>query len=114
MNILEALVRLRDDLKAWVTNNLTEQKRVVDEKFDAFMTTTTIELTAAGWSNNTQSVSVEGVTEDNNVFIAAAPETRMEFASCGIFCTAQNDGSLTFECKSVPTGAISANISIFA
>jgi hypothetical protein len=32
MNILDALKKLRDDLKVWVTNNLNALDRKIDEK----------------------------------------------------------------------------------
>ena len=37
MTILETFIRLRDDLKTWVTNNLNQKANIsyVDEKFDA-------------------------------------------------------------------------------
>lgn len=76
-------------------------------------TTTTATLTVAGWSNNTQTVSVSAVTETSDVIIAAAPASISDYASAGIYCSAQAAGSLTFTCSSAPTNAITVNLMIF-
>ena len=68
-------------------------------------------LTAAGWSSNSQTVAVEGVTANNTVFVAPASDSQEVWGKAGIVCTAQAAGSLTFTCKSVPT-AVTANIVI--
>lgn len=71
------------------------------------------ELTVAGWSDNTQTVTVTGVTETNTVFVSPAPASASDYASAGIICTAQSADSLTFTCTTVPTNAITVNVVIF-
>lgn len=70
------------------------------------------ELTVAGWSNNTQTVTVTGVTATNTVFVSPAPASASDYASAGIICTAQGTDSLTFTCTTVPTNAITVNVVI--
>lgn len=70
------------------------------------------ELTVAGWSNNTQTVTVTGVTATNTVFVSPAPASASDYASAGIVCTAQGTDSLTFTCTTVPTNAITVNVVI--
>lgn len=70
------------------------------------------ELTVAGWSNNTQSVTVTGVTASNIVFVAPAPASAADYAAAGIVCTAQGTDSLTFSCTTVPSNAITVNVII--
>lgn len=70
------------------------------------------ELTVAGWSNNTQTVTVTGVTATNTVFVSPAPASAADYASAGIICTAQGTDSLTFTCTTVPTNAITVNVVI--
>ena len=70
------------------------------------------ELTVAGWSNNTQTVTVTGVTATNTVFVSPAPASVADYASAGINCTAQGTDSLTFTCTTVPTNAITVNVVI--
>lgn len=72
----------------------------------------TATLTAAGWSNKTQTVTVEGVTASNTILVAPASDSQEVWGKAGIVCTAQEAGSLTFTCKSVPTAAVTANIVI--
>lgn len=79
----------------------------------ASYTTTTATLTVAGWSNNTQTVSVSSVTATSDIIIAAAPANISAYAAAGIYCSAQAAGSLTFTCSSAPTNAITVNLMIF-
>lgn len=72
----------------------------------------TATLTAAGWSNKTQTVTVEGVTASNTILVAPASDSQEVWGKAGIVCTAQSAGSLTFTCKSVPSAAVTANIVI--
>ena len=72
----------------------------------------TATLTAAGWSDKSQTVAVEGVTASNTVFVAPDSASQEVWGKAGIFCTAQSAGSLTFTCRSVPTAAVTANIVI--
>ena len=71
------------------------------------------ELTVAGWSNNTQTVTVTGVTATNTVFVSPAPSSAADYAAAGIVCTAQAADSLTFTCTTVPANAITVNVVIF-
>ena len=72
----------------------------------------TATLTAAGWSDSSQTVAVEGVTASNTILVAPASDSQEVWGKAGIVCTAQSAGSLTFTCKSVPTAAVTANIVI--
>lgn len=70
-------------------------------------------LAVADWSSsNTQTVNVTGVTASNIVFVSPAPASASDYASAGIVCTAQGSGTLTFECTTTPTNAITVNVVI--
>lgn len=69
-------------------------------------------LAVADWSNNTQTVTVTGVTASNIVFVSPAPASASDYASAGIICTAQGTDSLTFTCTTVPSNAITVNVVI--
>ena len=69
-------------------------------------------LTASGWSNNSQTVSVEGVTATNSVIVGPAPNSADEYSGYGILCTQQSAGSLTFTADITPTVNIEVNILI--
>lgn len=59
MNILDAVVQLRDDLKTWVTNNLTALRTTFDEEFD-------VKFMSIENPTGNGSISV-GRTEDSDV-----------------------------------------------
>lgn len=69
-----------------------------------------ITLTAAGWSSNTQTVNVTGMTVTGVVFVSPDPTDQADYTSAGILCTAQAAGTLTFTCDSVPSGDIDVNV----
>lgn len=71
---------------------------------------TTITLTAAGWSNGSQTVSVSGITSTGVVFVSPDPTDQADYTSAGILCTAQSAGSLEFTCDTVPSGDIDVNV----
>lgn len=67
-------------------------------------------LTAAGWSNGSQTITVSGVTASGNVLVAPSPVSQDAYATAGIKCTAQAANSLTFTCKTAPTEALTVNV----
>jgi len=74
--------------------------------------TATATLTVAGWSNNTQSVTVSGVTSSNNVIVTPAPASQVDYGKSLVRCTAQATNSLTFACEKTPTAALTVNVLI--
>ena len=88
-----------------------------DEKLDAYaplLRTST--LTTAGWSGNSQTVSVLGVSADSDsqlIYVSPADKaSATAWGEAGVFCSAQGANSLTFVCDSVPSASINVNISI--
>ena len=76
----------------------------------------TVVLLAAGWANLKQSIAVAGVKgapEENDVDIAAAPESRTAYLENGVHCYAQENGSLSFACDDVPAADLTVNIRIW-
>lgn len=72
----------------------------------------TITLTAAGWSNNTQTVTVSGVSADETlqeIKIMPAMASMTAYRDAGVQCDAQAANSLTFVCEEAPT----ANLTVF-
>lgn len=67
-------------------------------------------LTAANWSNNSQSITATGVDGTNTVFITAAQGSKDEYRNCQVQCTTQASNSLTFSCVTVPSNDIIINI----
>ena len=77
-------------------------------------TTTTCTLTSAWWSSNSQTVSVTGVTASNTVIVSPAPSDIADYADCGVYCSAQGSGTLTFGCDTAPSGDIVVNVLIMS
>lgn len=75
----------------------------------------TATLTAAGWLNNAQTVTVSGVLADSTkqaITVSPAPGMGTVYDAAGIECMAQGASSLTFGCGTVPGNDITVNISI--
>lgn len=71
-----------------------------------------VTLSAAGWADNSQTVSAPGVTADNNIVVASAPENMEAYLDAGVYCSAQADGQLSFACGSLPAADMKANVVI--
>lgn len=80
---------------------------------NALQNTATATLAVNDWSSNTQTVTVQGVTASNTVFVAPAPASNADYVAGGIVCTAQASNSLTFTCATTPSSAITVNVCIF-
>ena len=68
-----------------------------------------ITLSASGWSNNTQTVSVNGVSANEaNQLITVTPKSSdlTAYMEAGIYCSSQAENSLTFTCSEAPTTSI--------
>ena len=78
----------------------------------ATYTQLTVTLTVAGWSDNSQTVTVSGVTANNAVVVSPAPSSYRSYGEFGVYCSAQAANSLTFVCDSVPDVALTVNVFI--
>lgn len=67
---------------------------------------TTLTLSANGWSSNTQTISVAGITTTGVVLVSPIPTDQADYTSAGIYCSAQSAGSLTFTCSTTPANDI--------
>lgn len=75
---------------------------------------TSCSLSSLGWSNNSQTVNVAGVTASSKIIVSPA-ETLNNialYADAGIICSAKGTGTLTFVCVRQPISNISVNILI--
>ena len=65
-----------------------------------------VTLSASGWSNNSQAVTVSGVLADETAQLIQpmpAVASQVAYMSAGIYCSGQAANSLTFTCQTVPT-----------
>lgn len=73
-------------------------------------TSSTVTLTSSGWSSNSQTVSISGMTATLDIVVSPAPASQEAWGKAGVFCSSQGAGTLTFTCKSAPTTNLTANI----
>lgn len=77
------------------------------------MAVAAVTLSAAGWSGNAQTVAVAGVLADGEkqaVITTAAAGSLEVYLDCGVVCSGQGDGTLTFTCSDTPTADITVNV----
>lgn len=87
-------------------------KAYVDSKSP---TSVAITLTTSGWSSNTQTVTVSGVSATETAqLITPTPAIASQSAyyEAGIMCTGQAANSLTFTCQTVPTSNLTVYVVI--
>lgn len=70
----------------------------------------TVTLSVANWSNNSQTVLVNGVTTNSIVLATPAPSSYDEYVVNNIRCTGQSTGELTFTCDFIPSSELVINI----
>ena len=70
----------------------------------------TTTLTAAGWSNGSQTVTVTGMTATGVVLVSPDPTDQSAYTSAGIWATAQAANSLTFTATTTPSADIDVNV----
>lgn len=88
-------------------------KAYVDSK--APLPPVTLTLTTSGWSSNTQTVTVSGVSATETAqLITPTPAIASQSAyyEAGIMCTGQAANSLTFTCQTVPTSNLTVYVVI--
>ena len=87
-------------------------KAYVDSKAP---TSVTVTLTTSGWSSNTQTVTVSGVSASETAqLITPTPAilSQSAYYEAGIMCTNQGTNSLTFTCQTVPTSNLTVYVVI--
>ena len=70
----------------------------------------TVELSANGWVNKAQSVTVTGMNSTKSVIVQANDETVEAYNNAGVKCTSQDANALVFTCDTVPSGTIKVNV----
>ena len=72
-----------------------------------------ITLSASKWSNKQQTVSVEGLSEDDTVFSTPDASSRELYVESNVKLSAQGEGTLTYVCEEVPASNLTINVSYF-
>lgn len=73
-----------------------------------------VTLPASSWSNNTQTISVEGVTSTSYVSVSPKPPLAnlKAYGAAYVYASEVQDGSIVFACETVPTTDIIVNIGV--
>ena len=72
----------------------------------------TVTLSVSSWSNNSQTVTCSGVTADNTIIVAPAPESIESYGKAEVKCMSQSLNSLTFTCSKTPETTLNINVLI--
>lgn len=71
-----------------------------------------ITLSASGWVDNQQTISVDGVTTASTVIVGGDDGSEPEYSVCEVYCSGQANGTLTFSCTYLPMEDVVANVLI--
>lgn len=74
------------------------------------LSTTSVSLVVANWSNNTQTVTVNGITSNSLVWVSPANSSLAEYSDCKVYCSQQGTNSLTFTCSTTPSNALTVEV----
>lgn len=96
--------------KAKPTTDLTANLIIVTLPEGATAAANTCSLTVAGWSSNTQTVSLTGMAADRIAIIGPVVNSIDVCKTNAVYCSAQGNGTLTFKCQTVPSAAITMNV----
>ena len=97
------------------SNNVQDAIEEVNEKIPAKPIYRTVTLPASGWSNNTQTVTVQGVeTSGQSVRISPATKTdAYNWVAAGVWCSEPTTANqLVFTCDTAPTENININVEL--
>lgn len=73
---------------------------------------TSVTVATSAWSNKAATVTVSGVTANNDIIVSYKPESKSVFETAGIYASAQAANSITFTCATVPTASVTINVLI--
>lgn len=72
----------------------------------------TVTLLKDNWIGLSQTIEVNGVSENNTIVVTPAPQNFLEYTNSIIRCTSQETNGLTFNCEEVPVNDILVNVII--
>ena len=110
VNFLESL---NSDESFFVNhNNSIKQISRANLKMQKQHDVASVKLLSENWSNERQTVYLNGVTSNNTVIISPSPVSRTLYNEFDVCCSSQENGALTFECSSMPTEELTVNVLI--
>ena len=73
-----------------------------------------ITLPVSGWVDNEQTVAVPAAVSGCTVFVGGDMGSEPEYSGCGVYCSGQGNGTLTFSCSAVPSKDVVADATILS
>lgn len=95
------------------SDNVQDAIEEVNEKIPSAPKSVSITLPASGWSSNTQTVTVSGVSADETAQLIQpmpAMASQSAYYGAGVLCSGQAENSLTFTCQTVPTADLTVYV----
>lgn len=76
----------------------------------------TVSLPAAGWDTTTRTLTaaVSGLPDEGHLVVSAAPDSFAAYSRAGVRCTGHTSGTLTFQCETLPTETLTAQVLLLA
>ena len=71
-----------------------------------------VTLSASGWIDNQQTISVDGVTAASTIIASGDDGSEPEYSTCEVYCSGQGNGELIFSCTYLPMEDVVANVLI--
>jgi hypothetical protein len=87
---------------------------VIKSLLDGKVKAVSVSLPSGSWSNLTQTVSVTGVTSSNIVLVTPAPASYTVYHGCGVYCSSQGNGTLTFSAVTKPTSTLTVQVMLIS
>ncbi len=69
-----------------------------------------VTLNSSSWVGNQVAVNVEGVSAINDIVVSPSPNDFQVWSRCGVYCSSQSSGLLTFSCTYLPDSNLVAYI----
>lgn len=111
VNIDTSALVTQDDLNIAIAEAKSYADKIADNA--VAMKLAVLTLTAAGWSNGSQTVAADGVMADDTmtaVITTAAADSVDAYLDSGIKCAGEGDGTLTFTCTTEPSEDLRINL----
>lgn len=94
------------------TNAATAEQARANLGVETKHLSSTVTIPSSGWSDNSQTVNVSGMTATLDIVIVPAPDSYENWGKFGVYCSAQGEGTLAFVCKNIPDTELTANLLI--
>ena len=101
-----------DTVLAGYTAYGADGERIVGTAVSTKRQEVTVALPLSGWVDGQQTAAVPGVTVGATIFAAGSDACSEEYDDCGVYCSGQGDGTLTFTAIWQPDSDLTADVVI--